>query len=150
MITHTWIHTHTHSPAKESPERPAVHTMFTAPLNYWSVVFLVLWEATQHGPLIKTAAGLFLSNRSAHYWPLSALLNRTVAFLGTVVIAWLLIHPVFLQFFLFAHLLSNPLPFFANSTSPSSLSPNQASQVQGAFIKWTADHAQQKVPPAIS
>lgn len=35
MHTRTYTHkTNTYSPAKESPERAAVHTVFTAPLNY--------------------------------------------------------------------------------------------------------------------
>lgn len=47
----SWTHSHrknTYSPAKGSPERAVVHTVFTAPFNYWLVVFLVLWEAAPY------------------------------------------------------------------------------------------------------
>lgn len=54
MNTNVCTHGHTHTrqthahQQKESPQRGAVHTVFTALLNYWLVVFLLLWEATPY------------------------------------------------------------------------------------------------------
>lgn len=104
---HTWTCTHktnTYSPAKESPQRGALHAVFTALFNYWLVVFLLLWEAIpdeQGESLAHKNCRMNLSLKPDQTLLTSAsLLNRTLAFFGTVSPAWLLILSVFYHYLL--------------------------------------------------
>lgn len=119
-------HTHarqTYSPAKESPQRGAVHTVFTALLNYWLVVFLLLWEATpyeQGERLAHKNCSRTLSLKPDRALLTSAsLLNRTLAFLGTVWLARLLILSIFHHCCLFVSFILIFSPAFFPPLSPS-------------------------------
>lgn len=148
---HTWTYTHETNifASKGIPQRGAVHTVFTALFNYWLVVFLLLWEATpyeQQGRLAHKNCSRTLSLKPDRALLTSAfLLNRTLAYPGTVSLARPLILSVFHHYLLFVSFIL----IFSLSFFPSSLSPSQTSPDRGAFINRTADCAQQKPTRAI-
>lgn len=138
---HVDIHTHnTYSPAKESPQRGAVHTVFTALLNYWLVVFLLLWEATpyEQGERLahKNCSRILSLEPDRALLTSASLLNRTLAFplhrLARSAASSFCFPSLSLICLIYSHILS----LF--------LSPSQTSPDRGAFINWTADCAQQK------
>lgn len=97
--------TNTYSPATGSPQRGAVHTVFTALFNYWLVAFLLLWEATPYEqgerPAHKNCSRTLSFKPDCALLTSASLLNRTLAFLGTVSPARLLILSVFRHHLLF-------------------------------------------------
>lgn len=147
----THEHTHTHSPAKESPrEGCCAHNVYCSPQLLISC-FPCVMRGHPTQPAHKNCS------RTPSLKPVCSLLTPKLPPKQDSCFSWhsrdrLVAHsscfpsvPLICSFTLKSSLLLHQHP-----PPPSSLSSSQISQVQGAFIKRTADHAQQKVPPAIS
>lgn len=130
---------------RDSHESAALHTVFTAPLNYWLVVFLCYerppYMNRKTGLLIKTATEL-LSNQPAHYWPPGLPPKQDTCF-SWHCLTLLLIVTVFFHYLLFvSFILISLSPFIIPSPPPL---PRQNSLVQGTLLEGTADRAQQNI-----